>query len=253
MPRHPNDVADTGHHPPWRRLHAMSSKRRCRHWSPPPITPSTCHVTQTTSPTPSTTPHDTACTMSPTRHHTPIHHAWQHHLCAMLPKQPCWCCLPPPTTPSACHVTKMTLWMPSTTPTTFSACYIIETTLRTPSTTPHDAVCMPHHRNDTTNTVHHPPWCFLCAPSPQWCCQCCPPPHNVFCVSHYWNDTANTIHHPYNVFCTPRHPTNIVNAIHHHPWHCPYAMSPKWCCGHHPLLLPFLTKWSYIPGKYPLL
>ena len=84
-PCHPNDVAGAVHDHPQRCARAMSPKRHHGRHPPPPTTPSTCHVTQTTPQMPSTTPHDAV--------YAP----------------------PPPTTPSMRHVTKTMSLAPSMT------------------------------------------------------------------------------------------------------------------------------------------
>ena len=155
-PRHTNDVANAIHHPPQRHLCATSPKRPRRR-RPPTTTLYTCHVTQTTSRTPSTTTHN-AVRMP---HHPndvagAIHDHPQRLARATSPKRGRRHHPPPPTTPSMHHIT--------------------QTMLQTPSTTHHDAVYAPSHPNNVAGAVHDHP--------------------NAVHVPCHPNDTANAVHHP---------------------------------------------------------
>jgi len=247
VPRHPNNVANAIDDHPQCHPRATSPQRR----RPPPMMPSMCHVTQTTSQTPSTTPTTpSACHVMQTTSQTPlmtthnvvdvpchqndvadnVHDHPRHHPRTTSPQRRPQL----PMMPSTHHVT--------------------QTMSRMPSTTPHDALCLPRHANDVADAIHHPSRCPLPATSSKRRRRCCPPPPTTPSVCHVtktmpWTPSITS----HDVFRVPRYPNHVANAAHHLPWCFPHAMSPKRHCGCHPLPLPFLTTWSYIPGKYPLL
>jgi len=101
--------------------------------------------------------------------------------------------------------------------TTLSVCHVTPTALPMPFTTLHNAVHMPYHPNNITNTIHHPSM----TPSTHHVTQTTPQTpstitHDSFHMPCHPNDITNAIHH-HNTIYMPCHPNNITNAIHYHP------------------------------------